>query len=162
MSASKGDLIREEDSAWAEFWVAVGSLPRDRLAEAGTYDAWSFKDVLAHVGSWHAEAAVMLEQLRMGTYRLWEADRVEALNREWWEAWEDQDPDAVLSHLHSSRARMLEEWDRLPDELLDDTAVDWFRDSGAGHYEEHLPALRELSSSGNPRKSGEADLESGQ
>jgi hypothetical protein len=143
MSTSKADLIREEDAGWAEFWSAVGALPRDRLAEAGTYDAWSVKDVLAHVGSWHAEAAVMLERLRMGTYRRWDEDRVEALNRDWWGAWEGQALDAVLSHLHSSRARMLEEWDRLPDRLVDETAADWFRESGAAHYREHLEAVRE-------------------
>jgi hypothetical protein len=161
-SPSKGSLVREEDRAWAGFWAVVESLPPGALDENGSPERWSARDILAHVGSWHAEAALMLEQLRMGTYGGWDEDRLHEINRDWWEAWGDQDVHAVLAHLHSSRARMLEELVRLPDELLDDTAVDWFRDSGAGHYEEHLPSLRELSARGNPRKSGEADLESGQ
>jgi hypothetical protein len=38
---------------------------------------------------------------------------------------------------------MLEELDLLPEDRLDEHAVSWFRDSGAAHYREHLPRLRE-------------------
>jgi hypothetical protein len=138
---SKPSLFREEEAAWVTFHGAVEAIPHEALMEAGTYEAWSAKDVLAHVGSWHAEAATIVEQLRLGTYRGWDR-RVEDCNRAWWEAWRDQDPRATMAHLHASRYRMREELDLLPDDLLVGTAVEWFRDSGVSHYEEHLPALR--------------------
>jgi Mycothiol maleylpyruvate isomerase N-terminal domain len=138
---SKWSLFREEEAAWGTFHGVAEAIPRETLMEAGTYGSWSAKDVLAHVGSWHAEAATIVEQLRMGTYRGWD-QRVEDCNRAWWEAWRDQDPDAAVAHLHASRYRMLEEMDLLPDDRLEGTAVEWFRDSGVSHYEEHLPALR--------------------
>ena len=142
MSADKGDLYREEDEAWGEFWGVAEALPRETLTADGTWEAWSAKDVLAHVGSWHAASSVMLERIRMGTYGGWDDGAIEALNREWWEAWRAEDLDSVLVHLHSSRARVLEELDRMPDDLLGPDAVDWFRESGAPHYREHLPALQ--------------------
>jgi hypothetical protein len=139
------ELIREEDAAWAELWSLAASLSRERLEEDGYYEGWSIKDLLAHIGSWQAEAAVMLEQVRMGTYSRWTGD-VEALNREWWGIWRDQDADAVLAHLHSSRARMLDEWSRLPEDRVPGAAEEWFRESGAPHYREHLGRLREWAS----------------
>jgi hypothetical protein len=141
----RDDLIREEDEAWAELWPLAASLSRDQLVQEGYYPDWSAKDMLAHVGSWQAEAAVMLERIRMGTYERWTGD-VEALNREWWEIWREVDLDAVLAHLHSSRARMLEEWSWLPEERMRPAAVSWFRESSAPHYREHLGRLREWAS----------------
>jgi Mycothiol maleylpyruvate isomerase N-terminal domain len=140
---SKSTLFREEEEAWISFHGLLVAVPDEELMDPGTYEEWSAKDILAHVGSWHAEAATVLEQLRLGTYRGWDGDdRVEVLNRRWWEAWREQDPHAVLAHLHASRFRMLEELDLLPDALLDDTAIGWFRESGVDHYGEHRDALR--------------------
>lgn len=141
ISVSKVSLFQEEEAAWARFHGVAQAIPHEALMDAGTYEEWSAKDILAHVGSWHAEAATIIEQLRMGTYGGWEDGRVEVLNRAWWEAWREQDPSAVLAHLHASRFRMLEELDLLPDAVLDDTAVEWFRDSGVDHYREHHDAL---------------------
>ena len=136
------DLIRAEDEAWTEFWGVAESLSREQLLQDGYYADWSVKDLLAHVGSWQAEASMMLERIRMGTYEPWTAQE-EAINREWWEIWREIDLDAVLAHLHSSRARMLEEWSWLPEDRLDREATEWFEESGPSHYREHLNRLRE-------------------
>jgi hypothetical protein len=141
----RDEVIREEDAAWLEFWPVVSSLSRDLMERDGYYEEWSVKDLLAHIGSWQAEAAVMLEQVRMGTYSKWAGD-VDAVNREWWEIWRGQDAGAVLAHLHSSRARMLDEWSRLPEDRLQGAAVEWLRESGVQHYREHLERLREWAS----------------
>ena len=135
------DLIREEDRAWSEFWGAASALSREEMLEDGYYEDWSVKDLLAHVGSWLAEGAIMLERIRMGTYEPWEED-TDSLNRQWWEIWRDVELDAVLAHLHSSRARLLEEWSWLPQDRLDREAVEWFEES-APHYRDHLGRLRE-------------------
>jgi hypothetical protein len=139
------ELIREEDAAWAELWSLAASLSRERLEEDGYYEDWSVKDLLAHIGSWQAEASIMLERIRMGTYEPWTAE-ADPINREWWEIWRKVDLDAVLAHLHSSRARMLEEWSWLPEDRLDGEAVEWFQESGPSHYREHLGRLREWAS----------------
>lgn len=139
---NKSDLIREEDRAWAELREVVKDLPPDRAIEDGYQPDWSVKDVLAHLACWMAEGAQALQQMRTGTYEDPHLD-IDAENARFYEACRDLDLHDVWAQLHSSRARMLEELDLLPEDRLDDHAVSWFRDNGAEHYGEHLPRLRE-------------------
>jgi hypothetical protein len=138
----KGDLIREEDEAWAELRGLLAPSPPDVVLEDGYQPDWSIKDLLAHLACWMAEAAQALQQMRLGSYRRAELDEDE-MNRGFWEACRDLDLHDVWAQIHSARGRMLEELDLLPQDRFDEHAVAWFRDSGAAHYEEHLPRLRE-------------------
>jgi hypothetical protein len=138
----KGDLIRGEDTAWAELRGVLDSVSPDVMVEDGYQPDWSIKDLLAHLACWLAEAAQALQQMRLGSYRKLELDEDE-MNRRFWEACRDLDLHDVWAQIHSARGRMLEELDLLPQERLDDHAAAWFRDSGAAHYGEHLPRLRE-------------------
>jgi hypothetical protein len=140
--SSKDELLRREDEAWAELHELLSGLTPEELDEDGYYPGWSVKDLMAHYGDWMAEAATMLERIRLGTYSGWDGD-TDTLNREWHRAWRGADLGAVTAHLHAARARMLEEWRLLPAEALDDEAREWFLDSSAGHNEDHLPRLRE-------------------
>jgi hypothetical protein len=139
---TEGDLIREEDEAWAELRGLLDSVSPDVVLEDGYQPEWSIKDLLAHLACWMAEAAQALQQMRLGTYRRVELDEDE-MNRRFWEACRDLDLHDVWAQIHSARGRMLEELYLLPDDRLDDLAAEWFRDSGAAHYREHLPRLRE-------------------
>jgi hypothetical protein len=137
---TKRDLIRQEDEAWAELRGLLASVSPDLMLEDGYQPEWSIKDLLAHLACWMAEAAQALQQMRLGTYRRVELDEDE-MNRGFWEACRDLDLHDVWAQIHSARGRMLEELDLLPEDRLDEHAVDWFRDSGAAHYREHLPGL---------------------
>jgi hypothetical protein len=132
--------IEAEDRGWADLRALVDPLSPGDLTRDGYYEDWSVKDLLAHLGCWMAEAARVLEQIRLDTFDGWEAD-VEALNATWYETWRDQELRTVWVELHSGRGRMLEEWDRLPE--VTEKADEWFRESGEEHYDEHLPRLRE-------------------
>ena len=138
----KTDLLRREDAAWAELHELLEPLSPEEKELDGYYPGWSVKDLMAHYGDWMAEAATMLERKRLGTYTGWDGD-TDALNQRWYEAWRDADLRTVTAHLHASRARMLEEWGRLPLDRVDDDAQEWFMDSSAGHNEDHIPRLRE-------------------
>jgi hypothetical protein len=138
----KDELIREEDEAWAELRALVRGLPDDLVLEDGYQPDWSVKDLLAHLACWMAEAAQALQQMRLGTYRREDLDEDE-MNARFYEACRDLDLHDVWAQLHSARGRMLEELDLLPEDRLDEHAAAWFRDSGAEHYREHLPRLRQ-------------------
>lgn len=139
---TKGELIREEDEGWAELRGVLASVSPDVMLEDGYQPEWSLKDLLAHLACWMAEAAQALQQMRLGSYRRVELDEDE-MNRGFWEACRNLDLHDVWAQIHSARGRMFEELDLLPEEKLDDHAVAWFRDSGADHYRDHLPRLRE-------------------
>jgi Mycothiol maleylpyruvate isomerase N-terminal domain len=133
------ERVQAEDRGWAELRSVVDPLTPEQLTRDGYYEDWSVKDLMAHLGCWMAEAARILEQIRMGTFTEWTND-VDELNARWYETWRDQDLRTVWVELHSARARVLEEWDRLPE--VTDRADEWFRESGEDHYAEHLPRLR--------------------
>ena len=60
------------------------------MERVGYTETWSVKDLLAHLGSWFAEACVVLEQIRMGTHERRKVD-VEANNDRYYEIWKDVD-----------------------------------------------------------------------
>jgi Mycothiol maleylpyruvate isomerase N-terminal domain len=136
----KRERLEAEDRGWVELRSLVDRLTPEWMARDGYYEDWSVKDLLAHLGCWMAEAATVLEQIRWDTFDGWEPD-VDGLNATWYEIWRDQDLPVVWAELHSARARMLQEWDGLPE--VTERADEWFRESGEEHYAEHLPRLGE-------------------
>jgi Mycothiol maleylpyruvate isomerase N-terminal domain len=139
--ATKRELQRAEDVAWTEFLGLVESLTADQMVEPGYYpEGWSVKDLLGHIGSWQAEAVQVLEQIRMGTFTSSRID-IDALNRQFYEANKELPLPVVRAECWSARNRMLEEWNVLSEVTQD--AEEWFVESGAAHYAEHMGRLRE-------------------
>jgi hypothetical protein len=133
-------LVQQEDEGWAEFCGLVERLSPEQLEEPGlTDDGWSVKDLLWHVCCWWAEAARQLERIRLGTYgeREWDTD---ALNARFHEEGRGLDLPDVRVQLSAARARALQELAALPEITV--PAVEWFAESGALHYREHLRDLR--------------------
>jgi hypothetical protein len=140
----RGQLLHAEDAAWAELRRLTDRLTQEKTVMVGYRNDWSVKDLLAHLACWEAEAAQILEQLRLGTYSDWDRDEDEFVT-DCYETCRDLDLDTVWAQLHSSRARMLEELGRLPAELLrhGSEAWRWVEGTGVTHIHEHLPRLRE-------------------
>jgi len=131
----------EEDAGWAELHALIDSLTPEQAGRPGYFEeGWSAKDLLAHIGSWLAEAGLILERIRVGTYRPEEID-VDAMNEEFREAMADVPLDIVRAQASAARTRMLQAWQALPEMTPD--AEFWLRKSGVEHYAQHLPRLRE-------------------
>jgi hypothetical protein len=134
-------LTVEEDRLWFDLHRLVDSLPADRVEEPGYFaEGWSAKDLVAHVGSWLAQADVVLERIRFGTYRPAEID-VDAMNTAFYEAMHDVEFPVVRAQRIAARNRMLRAWGSLP--APTDEADLWIAKAGPEHYAEHLPRLRE-------------------
>ena len=150
--AKRAELMAAEDAGWSELHALVDSLPPEELERPGYYpEGWSVKDLVAHVGSWLAEAGVILERIRVAAYRPEEID-VEALNEQFLEAMKDVPAEIVLAQAWAARARMLQVWGALP--ALTQEAAFWIRKAGAEHYAEHLPRLQEWVSQLREERSG--------
>src|SRR5213593_117 len=140
-AANRAELMAAEDAGWSELHSLVDSLSPEELERPGYYpEGWSVKDLVAHVGSWLAEAGVILERIRVGAYRPEEID-VDALNEQFLEAMKDVPAEIVLVQAWAARTRMLQAWGALPE--LTAEAAFWIRKAGAEHYAEHVPRLRE-------------------
>jgi hypothetical protein len=138
----KQELIQREDERWHELHGLVHRLSDEQIGFPELNpDGWSVKDMLWHLGCWAAEAANALEQIRMGTFEDPERDTDE-LNAGFLEMGRQMDLDTVKTEMTSARTRALQEWGSLPQ--VTPQAEEWFYESGAEHYDDHLPELRSL------------------
>jgi Mycothiol maleylpyruvate isomerase N-terminal domain len=138
---TKRELAAAEDAAWGELLELLESLTPTQIEETGYYpEGWSAKDLMAHIGSWQAEAGVILQQIRGGTFRDGEID-VDEYNRRFHEANAGLPLSVVRAELVSARTRMIMEWNALPE--VTPKAEEWFLESGEEHYGEHAPRLRQ-------------------
>jgi hypothetical protein len=135
------ELRAEEERLWTELHRLVDSLPGDQVEEPGYFaEGWSAKDLVAHIGSWLAEAGVVLERIRFETYRPEEID-IDAMNETFHDAMHDVAFPDVRSQAIAARSRMLSAWGSLSEGSSE--ADRWIRKSGPEHYAEHIPRLRE-------------------
>jgi mycothiol maleylpyruvate isomerase-like protein len=135
------DLLAEEQRLWTELHTLVDSLPRDKIDEPGYFaEGWSAKDLVGHIGSWLAQAGVVLERIRVGTYRPEEID-IDAMNRVFYDDMRDVAFTDVRAQGIAARNRMLRAWRSLPE--ASEEADRWIAKAGPDHYAEHLPRLQD-------------------
>jgi hypothetical protein len=138
---TKRELQASEDVGWVELNGLIESLTPAQMEEPGYFpEGWSVKDLMAHIGSWQAEAGQVLEQIRMGTFRDEPVD-VDKMNAFFIEANKDLPLSVVRAEMFSARNRMLSELGTLPE--ITPQAEEWFVESGAEHYVEHIDRLRQ-------------------
>jgi DinB superfamily len=135
------ELFDQEDRLWAELNGLVGSLPPDEVTKPGYFEeGWSAKDLIGHIGSWLAEAGVVLERINSGTFRPEEID-IDAMNKTFYDSMHDVAFPDVRAQTIAARNRMLRAWRSLPEHSPD--ADRWIAKAGPEHYQEHLPRLEE-------------------
>ena len=134
-------LMHREQEGWDELHRLIDALTPEQAGQPGYFvEGWSAKDVLAHIGTWLAEAGVLLERIAMNTYRFEEID-VDAMNERFYETMKDVPLETVRVQAWTARTRMVRAWGAQPDSS--DDAMFWIAKSGPEHYDEHLPRLRE-------------------
>ena len=114
----------------------IGSGVRPGYYEEG----WSAKDLVAHIGAWLAEAAMMLQRIAVGTYRHEDVD-IDAMNKLSLEAMRDIEFPTVKAVASSARTRMRHSVLELSGPSPE--AAWWIAKAGPEHYANHLPRLRE-------------------
>jgi hypothetical protein len=134
-------LVEEERRSWAEFQALLACLSPEQAEQPGYFpEGWSAKDLLAHVAGWLAEAGLVLEQIRVGTFDGKDMD-VEGMNAVFLEANRPEPLPVVHTEASASRSRLLHEVGQLVGVTLE--ADRWLRKAGPEHYAEHLPRLRQ-------------------
>jgi hypothetical protein len=134
--------IEAERRGWYELVDLVRSLTPEECLKPGYYrdPDWAVRDVVAHLGTWLAEAQVQFEQISAGTYEGHDVD-IDALNAAFLDAMRGQPWDVAWVQANGGRTRMIDEWYTLREPS--DEAAWWIRKTGSDHFAEHLPRLRE-------------------
>jgi hypothetical protein len=134
--------LEAERRDWYELAGLVRSLTLEECLEPGYYrdPDWTVRDVVAHLGTWLAEAQLQFERITAGSYEGHAVD-VDALNASFLAAMADQPWEVSWVQANAGRTRMVEEWYGLA--TPSDEAAWWIRKAGAEHYAEHLDRLRD-------------------
>jgi len=132
--------LEAERRGWYALAGLVRSLTPAECLEPGYYrdPDWSVRDLVAHVGTWLAEAETQFERMLGGTYQPHAVD-VDALNASLLEGMRGQPWEVAWVQANAARSRMLEDWHDLPEPT--DEAAWWIRKSAAEHVDEHLARL---------------------
>ena len=113
-TGSDRDLMAEEEQLWTELHQLIDTLPADKVEEPGYFaEGWTAKDLVAHIGSWLAEAGQVLERIRFGTYRPEEID-IDVMNQRFFDSLHDVPYQDVRAQAITARNRMLRSWGALP------------------------------------------------
>lgn len=136
------DVLHREHESWDELWSLIRSMTPAERERPGYYadQDWSVKDMLAHIGTWMAEAAAIIAQVNANTHRPEELD-IDAMNAQFLAAMRDMSWQTVETQALAARSQMLGALRRMHDP--DEVSESWVRKSGPDHYAEHLPRLRE-------------------
>jgi hypothetical protein len=130
-----------EASRWAQITDLVMLLTHDERIAPGYFlnPSWSVKDLVAHLGWWHAEARSELLKIATRMYEPHDFD-IDRRNAETLAAHKDEPWDLVWAQSAAGRVWMLEAWFGLRGRSM--AANQWVRKAGAEHYGEHLDRLR--------------------
>ena len=102
-------LVEDEQRSWGEFQSLLACLSPEQAERPGYFlEGWSAKDLLAHVAGWLAEAGLVLEQIRVGTFDGKDMD-IEGMNAVFLEANRPQPLRVVHAEAYASRTRLLHE-----------------------------------------------------
>jgi len=131
-----------ERHGWYELAELVRELTPEECLVPGYYrdPDWTVRDVVAHLGTWLAEARIQFEQMQTGSYGGHDLD-IDALNEAFAAAMHGQPWDVVWVQANAARTMMVLDWHGLHGPT--DEAAWWIRKSGVDHYAEHLDRLRE-------------------
>jgi hypothetical protein len=133
-----------ERLGWYELAGLVSSLTPEECLEPGYYrdPDWTVRDLVAHVGTWLAEAQLQFEQMSAETYEHHDVD-IDGLNASLLAGMQGQPWEVAWVQVNAARTRMLDEWHDLR-RPVDPAEVSWWIDKAAGpHYDEHMGRLRE-------------------
>ena len=134
--------LNAERLGWYELAELVRVLTPGECLVAGYYrdPDWTVRDVVAHLGTWLAEAQVQFQRMKAGTYEGHDLD-IDALNVAFAQAMRDQPWEVVWLQANAARSMMVLDWHQLTEPSAE--AAWWMRKSGVDHYAEHLERLRE-------------------
>jgi len=134
--------IAAESTGWHELVALCRELTPAECLVPGYYrdPDWTVRDMIAHVGTWLAEAETQLERMRAGTYEGHDID-VDTLNAQLLDAMQGQPWEVAWIQANAARTLMLQDWYALA-ERTDESAW-WIRKAGGDHYAEHLGRLRD-------------------
>lgn len=147
----KPTVLAKTESAFAELLAAVSGL--DELALSRRfYGEWNVKDILAHISGWQHQMAAGMERMARGERPTPEGvdySDADAWNARFAAGMRPQSGETVIADLRQGFATYMRAARAIPDDRFGEgkTVNRLLEASGYGHFEEHLPAIKEYRAS---------------
>jgi hypothetical protein len=140
ITSTNRELAGERES-WRRLHGVIRRITPE-IAEIPGYfaEGWTAKDAVAHLGTWMAEGAQMLQRIAAGTYKEGEID-VDAENARYLAAMRDVPLETVHLQATAAHGELIRAWTGLKE--MTPAAEFWVRKAGPDHVAEHLPRLEE-------------------
>lgn len=144
---TREELLAELDREFDVLLAAVEGLTDEQMVRPW-YGEWSVHDMLAHIVGWHHEMDDALERISRGEKPAPEGvsyDDEDAHNARFVETWAGTSPAAIVEELVASKNLFVAAARLVPEERFEEgrAARRILLGSGADHYREHAPAIRE-------------------
>jgi hypothetical protein len=123
------------EADWADLHQALEGIPDERMSEPGIVDAWSVKDLIAHISFWEEYLVERIEAQRAGS-PISRPD-VDTLNADVAAERAEWSLRHAREHASAAHARMLQELARSPNAPERLVAVNTWE-----HYAEHAAHIR--------------------
>ena len=142
----KQSVLQEIETEYGKFQDTIKGLERDKL-DVIFYDAWSVKDIVAHMLGWEREMTEALRRIARGEKPTPEG--VDYSNSDEWNAkfaarMRGQLPTTVLAEWGQVHAGFVKALKAVPDDRFGEgKSVNRIATTTAsGHYREHAPAIQ--------------------
>lgn len=78
---TKVDILKQMHEGRQDFYATIERIPPELMTEIALYDAWTPKDLIAHIGSWEQSLADRIVAWRRGEpITLFDAQMTDAMN----------------------------------------------------------------------------------
>ena len=146
-AVNRKQLLRRLHDAWADLQDAYAGLTGEELTRPGVTEAWSVKDILAHVTTWEEECLANLPRILRGEAPSLSVDvyrGIDAFNAQKTAEKRDLSLAEVLAQLEDTHRRLIAYVEQAPEEAY--AAETPFRRrlrwDTYDHYKEHGQAIR--------------------
>lgn len=138
------EVLSSMDAGWTAFSASVKSMPNEQLEERLGEGAWTRKQMLAHIGTWHDLTGDRLGRfMELGEPPDLDEDE-DAINARAARAATGRTTGEIVQGVEDSYRRLHRQVSRLTDEQLvdhDGFAAAIIAGNSYGHYREHLADL---------------------
>ncbi len=147
----KQSVIQLVEDGFRALVAAVDGLDEAAMSRR-FYGEWNAKDILAHIAGWQVLMTAAMERMARGERPTPEGvdySDADAWNARFAAAMKPQSAGTIVAALRQSHANFVRAARAIPEDRYGEgkTINRLLEGSGSGHYQEHLPALKDLRNS---------------
>ena len=144
---SRDQLIAQLNDNFQDLLAVVQDLSDDQMTKVW-FGEWGVREILAHVAGWHWEMSKALERIARGERPVPEGvsyAAADTVNAGFVRVATGKSPRAVLEDMLASKDAFVAAALTVPEDRYEEgrTAARLLQGTGFGHYQEHLPQIRE-------------------